>query len=243
MTTTEATKLSLANYFGSWYDIFNEEELLKINNWLKVQDSATLCPLKKDIFKAFSILDPLKVNVVILGQDPYNDLVNGVPRATGLAFANSKNTPDKDLSPSLRKLMESWFMLETDLPFIEQPDPSLKYLEQQGVLLLNSSLTCEINKPLSHQAIWRPFIEEFLYNFSHTYADRYYVLLGKEAQTFKPKIDPMHNSIFELPHPSWYARENKTIPSVVWHDIKDLLKYRNNINLNWIKNENDNPSL
>ena len=101
-------------------------------------------------------------------------------RQTGIACANSPSTPPSHFSPSLEVLMES--VIDFSLPHGSIIfDPSLEKWESQGVLMLNSTLSCIAGKVGSHALLWRPFIKSLLTNLSLHTNGIVYVLMGSEA--------------------------------------------------------------
>ncbi|MBO7444506.1 MAG: uracil-DNA glycosylase, partial [Methanobrevibacter sp.] len=181
----------------------------------------------KDIFKAFQQCSLNNLRVVILGQDPYpqKDV------ATGIAFANSLDTPEKSYSPSLNILMES--VIDFTVPHRRIIfDQSLEKWEAQGVLMLNSARTCELGKPGSHALLWRPFINSFLSNLSMQYTAIVYVLMGSQAQSFEYAI-VRNNYVIKAKHPSYYARTKTRMPSDIWKQVNDILININGFGIQW----------
>lgn len=128
--------------------------------------------------------DPEKVKVLILGQDPYPQ--PGI--ATGIAFA-CEGELQPSLNIMLRELRNEYN--DQDIPF----DSSLKNWTEQGVLLLNSSLSCEQFKPGGHFKLWEPFMSglmKILNDFKVTrepMTSLVFVFLGKQAQLFQNEIN------------------------------------------------------
>lgn len=165
---------------------------------------------------------------------PYPTMVNGIPVATGVAFANSKDTLEEDYSPSLNILIDS--IIDFTLPHGNIIfDSSLEKWETQGVLLLNSALSCIAGKTGSHTLMWRPFIKSFLLNLSNYDTGIIYVLMGKEAQSFEPYINKQYNHIIKVNHPSWYARNHISMPSNLWYQINDILIDKYGYGIEWYK--------
>lgn len=223
--------MTIQEYFGDWYKVIN---LTDANALLKrlVASRQTICPNIKDIFKAFALCPLHSLRVVIIGQDPYPDIKNCVPTATGIAFANSPSTPPSHFSPSLEVLMES--VIDFSLPHGSVIfDPSLEKWESQGVLMLNSALSCIVGKVGSHALLWRPFIKSLLTNLSLHTNGIVYVLMGSEAQSFESCINDKHNHILKTRHPSWYARNNQVMPSDLWTNINSILIGQNGYGIEW----------
>ena len=163
--------------------------------------------------------------------------------ATGILFGNRKEVDEESLSPSLQVIKESVINFEIPHNFITF-DNSLESWAKQGILMINSALTCEVNKVNSHVMLWRPFMPKFLKRLSENETGLIYVLFGKRAQTLKPYINQRFNNIIEVEHPAYLARINKKLPYHIWGDINKLLKGKYNEEIIWF-NElkfNDNET-
>jgi len=214
--------MTVLQYFGPWGNIVPIDELQTIVDYLK-KSNCRICPILKDVFRAFEVCPYNNLKVVVIGQDCYSDIRNGQPVATGIAFANSKDTPVDKYSSSLKILMESFIdfsVPHNNIIF----DPSLEDISQQGVLFINTALTCEVGKPGSHMLLWRPFITTFLTNLSKHKTGIVYVLLGSEAQALKSYIDNRFNYILTDKHPAFYARMNAPMPCNIWKTVNDIIK-------------------
>lgn len=223
--------MTIQEYFGDWSKVLDLTEADKIIRKLLASKSA-ICPPLKDIFKAFRLCSLNSVRVIIIGQDPYPNIRNGKPVATGIAFANSKETPESSYSPSLEILRES--VIDYTIPHgITNFDPSLEKWEAQGVLLLNSALSCEVGRVGSHVLLWRPFIKSLLTNLSKCHTGIVYVLMGTQAQTLEPYINKRLNHVIRIRHPSWYARQKQRMPSDIWQKINNILIGLNGTGIEW----------
>jgi len=229
--------MTAEEYFGNWNTVVpvsHAEGIIKaLNKTVK-----PFCPALKDIFKAFKACPYDNLKVVVIGQDCYADMRNGKSVATGIAFANSKEAPESEYSPSLRVLMESFIDFSVPHSLITF-DPSLEEISRQGVLLINTALTCEVGKPGSHMLLWRPFIKQLLHNLSRHKTGIVYVLLGSEAQSLKDCIDNRYNYILCDKHPAYYARKNMSMPSGIWKTVNDIIKSINGKDeeIKWFKEE------
>ena len=127
--------MTIKEYFGDWSNIIDIVEADRIIKEL-ARVKLRICPQIKDIFRAFTLCSFKDLKVVVLGQDPYMDIKNGLPTATGIAFGNSKETLEENYSPSLKILMES--VIDYSYPHGTIIfDPSLEKWEKQGVLILH----------------------------------------------------------------------------------------------------------
>jgi uracil-DNA glycosylase len=219
--------MTIQEYFGDWSNVVDLVEADRILRKLSTS-KIIICPQLKDIFRAFRLCPFSNLKVVLLGMEPYPQ--KGI--ATGLAFANSIDTPDSQLSPSLEILKES--VINYTIPHRTiNFDPSLEKWEAQGVLLLNSALSCEAGRVGSHILLWRPFIKSLLINLSKYHVGIVYVLMGTVAHSFEPFINKQSNHIIRIRHPSWYARHKQIMPSNIWQEINSILTDKNGYGIEW----------
>lgn len=210
--------MTIDEYFGDWMKVLDRAETMKIMGWLKTVNPNTLCPALPNVFRAFKLCPYKECRVVFIGQDPYPQ--KGV--ATGILFGNSKETPEDKLSPSLQVVKESAINFEIPHNIITF-DQTLESWAKQGILMINSALTCEVNKIGSHVNQWRLFVSKLVKNLSYRETGLIYVLFGKQAQTLKPYIDERYNDIIEIEHPAYFARTNKIMPYSVFKQMNDIL--------------------
>lgn len=219
--------MSIEEYFKEWLKVIDINELRKITNVLNnLYKTKSIQPHYKDVFRIFNILSLSDVKVIILGQDvyPQKDV------STGIAFGNRKET--KNLSPSLEVLKEACINYEMPHGYIEF-DSTLESWVNQGVLLLNSALTCYTNNPGSHTELWRPFMSRLLYNMSNLHTGCLYLLLGKQAQSYAEFINSNSNTIMVERHPAYYARMHKKMPYKVFLDINNFLDRNYGNKISW----------
>ena len=220
--------MTIEEYFGDWLKVIDKQETMKIIGWLKTINPSFLCPSIKNIFKAFELCSYENLKVVMIGQELYSQ--KGV--ATGILFGNKAEVSEDNLSPSLNIIKEAVINYEIPHNCIIF-DQTLESWAKQGILMLNSALTCEINKVGSHVMIWRPFISKFLKAMSNTNNAIVYVLFGKQAQTFKPYINSRYNYIIETEHPAYYARTNTKMPKDTFNKVNTIIKGIYNETFKW----------
>ena len=228
--------MTIEEYFGDWMKVLDKTEAMKIMGWLRTVNPNTLCPTLPNVFRAFKLCSYNKLRCVMLFQDPYPQQINGIPVATGIAIGNSKDTPEDKLSPSLQVVKESAINYEiphNPLVF----DNTLESWAKQGILMINSALTCEVNRVGSHVNEWRPFVSKLLKNLSTRETGIIYVLFGRQAQTLKPYIDERYNDIIEIEHPAFFARTNQIMPYSVFEKINNLLYFKYREKIEWYKEE------
>ena len=150
-------------------------------------------PPGKLIFNAFDKCPFDKVKVVILGQDPYH----GRGQANGLCFSVNDGIP---MPPSLINIFKE---IQNDL---EKPFPKTGNLErwaEQGVLLLNATLTVREASPGSHQGHgWERFTDAVIQQLNDKKEGLVFLLWGKYAQDKGRIIDPKKHFVLKSKHPS-----------------------------------------
>lgn len=161
--------------------------------------TATVYPPGPNIFHAFDACPFDKVKVVILGQDPYH----GKGQAHGLSFsvAEGVRTP-----PSLQNIFKE---LQNDLPETPPaPNGNLDRWAEQGVLLLNATLTVRAGEPGSHQKKgWEQFTDAVIQKVSEEKEHVVFILWGAYAQKKGEIIDTKKHLILKAAHPSPYAAD------------------------------------
>ena len=188
------------------------------------------------VFKCFNRCKFENLKAVIVGQDPYFD-----GSATGLAFGNEPDRKGfKGLSPSLRVIKNSVLSLAKPE---ENPifDPTLESWANQGILLLNSALTVRRGNPGSHTEAWKPFIQKVITGISAE-TNCYFLLLGKQAWSFKDGIFDNKRGVALEYHPAYYARNNTPMPSKIWSDMIEYVKQNYNVTLRLYEQENSEHS-
>lgn len=218
-------------YFGDWLQILPNKEMMDIIKKL-IPIKNQICPDFKNIFKAFHKCPYRTLRLIILGQDPYSQRNT----ATGLAFANFNSTPEEQLSPSLQIIKESIINYEVPHNLIIFA-PELEEWAEQGVLLLNTALTCEIDKPGSHSLLWRPFICQLIKQICSYNPGLIWLLLGNSAQSFEPYINNSQY-IIKAKHPAYYYRNHEKMPYHIWSDINKILVGLNGYGINFYKEQN-----
>ena len=186
----------MSKYLG-WDKILEEEyskEYFKhLRKFLeKEYEMYTIYPPQDKVLRALSLTPYDKVRVVLIGQDPY---INE-HQAEGLAFSVSEGNP---LPPSLRNIFK---LLEIDLG-IARTNPSLVHWAEQGMLLLNATLTVRSSASMSHKGKgWETFTDNIIKAVNEKDEPVLFVLWGNNARSKKKLItNPIHE-IIEGVHPS-----------------------------------------
>ena len=150
-------------------------------------------PPGKLIFNAFNLCPFDKVKVVIIGQDPYH----GPGQAHGLCFSVQDGTP---FPPSLVNIFKE---IESDLGKPMPQTGNLLRWADQGVLLLNATLTVRAHQAGSHQNKgWEEFTDAVIHRLTEERSHIVYILWGSYAQRKGAFIDASRNLILKSAHPS-----------------------------------------
>lgn len=191
--------MSFVQIEASWKealkDEFDKEYFSKIAQFLKSEISLgkIIYPKGADIFNAFSLCPFSKVKVVILGQDPYHN----PNQAHGLCFSVADEIAPP---PSLVNIFKE---IKSDLGFEIPLTGNLSKWAEQGVLLLNASLTVEANLPMSHSKIgWHIFTDAVIKKLSDQKDHIVFLLWGKFAQSKSTLIDTNKHLVLQAAHPS-----------------------------------------
>lgn len=153
----------------------------------------TVYPPGKQIFAAFDSCPFEQVKVVILGQDPYHE-----PRqAHGLCFSVNDGIP---FPPSLQNIFKE---IESDLGIPVPASGDLTRWAQQGVLLLNATLTVRAHQAASHQGKgWETFTDAVIHKLAEEREHLVFILWGSYAQRKGEFIDSRRHLVLRSPHPS-----------------------------------------
>jgi uracil-DNA glycosylase len=152
-----------------------------------------------DVFRALRLTNPGDVRVVILGQDPYHGEDRGAPQAHGLAF--SVPSPVRP-PPSLRNIFKE---INASLGIAPPAHGCLDAWAQQGVLLLNTSLTVERDKAGSHaRRGWEHCTDTLIHELAMRHEHLVFMLWGAHAQAKRGLIASTgrDHDVLEAPHPS-----------------------------------------
>lgn len=144
-----------------------------------------------------------------------------------------KDTQEDYLSPSLKIVKEAAINYEIPHNLIEF-DNTLESWAKQGILMINTALTCEVGRVGAHFDIWKPFVSKLIHNMSYKDGGMIYVLFGSQAGLFKNDIVNSLKTI-EVYHPAYYARTGKKMPSSVFTDINQALKQQYNYQIEFYK--------
>ena len=176
------------------------------------------------IFNAFKQTPFPKVEVVLLGQDPYHNK----GQAHGLSFSVPDGVPKP---PSLINIFKE---LKTDLGIEIPVNGNLEKWARQGVLLLNASLTVRQNEPGSHARIgWLQFTDSVIRKISDEKKGVVFLLWGKFAQEKQELIDETRHFVLKAAHPSPYSASNGFFGCRHFSTTNELLMKQHKLPVDW----------
>lgn len=179
-------------------DYFSSERFQKLADFVRAEYvKKPIYPKPQDIFRAFWLTPFSKVQVVILGQDPYH----GTDQAHGLSFSVPETVK---VPPSLQNIYKE---IENDLGIKKDfKTGNLASWAKQGVLLLNAILTVVADSPASHREKgWEDFTDTVIKTISDKRENVVFMLWGNFARSKKALIDTSKHLVLEAPHPSPFS--------------------------------------
>ena len=205
--------------------IWKSDGFKKFMNIIKEEYKNKTCfPEYNNIFNALKYTPYKEVKVVIIGQDPYH----GVGQAHGLSFSVQDGIKKP---PSLQNIFKE---LNNDLNIPISNSGNLTNWTKEGVLLLNSILTVEKNKPLSHSKIgWQLFTDYVIKKLNEKETPIVFILWGNFAKSKKELITNKNHLILESAHPSPYSANNGFFGSKPFSKTNEFLKKNKIKEINW----------
>jgi uracil-DNA glycosylase len=215
----------------SWLKVLNDEfekpymKSLKAFLQEEKQKGHTIYPKSADTFNALNHTPFDKVKVVILGQDPYH----GTGQAHGLSFSVQKGIT---VPPSLKNIYKE---LATDIPGFTPPiHGNLTQWADEGVLLLNATLTVRAQEAGSHQKRgWETFTDKIITELSEKRTGLVFLLWGRYAQNKAVLIDKSKHTIISSAHPSPFSAYNGFLGSRPFSKANEILIKQGQSPINW----------
>ena len=205
---------------------FETVGMKKLKNFLEneISEGKIIYPERKNYFSALNLTPLNQVKVVILGQDPYH----GPGQAHGLCFSVPSGIRPP---PSLKNIFKE---LKFDLSIEIPKSGNLTPWAQQGVLLLNSVLTVEKEKPGSHQKKgWETLTDKIISVVSEQSPHAVFILWGAYAQKKAEFVDLKKHLVIKNVHPSPLSSHRGFFGSKPFSTTNDWLKSKNIKPINW----------
>ncbi|QJG67262.1 uracil-DNA glycosylase [Mycoplasma phocoenae] len=208
--------------FNEFLNNEKEKEYFKKLINLLNNENRKIVPSKDKWFNAFD-MDFNELKVVIIGQDPY--FLPNV--ADGMAFSTeSIKTP-----VSLRNIFKE---IKNSYPNVSLKTNNLNYWKQQGILLINTTLTTVENLALAHKDWgWETFVSNALESINQHNENIVYILLGKKAMDFVKNMDLQKQHILSTSHPSGLSAYRGFIGSNIFKKTNDYLLSINKKEIDW----------
>jgi uracil-DNA glycosylase len=220
---------ALKNLTPSWKKIlqpeFSKDYFKTLTKFIENEyTTKTIYPKKENIFKALNLCPLSKVKVIIIGQDPYH----GPNQANGLSFAVHKETK---LPPSLKNIFTE---IESDLHITPLQNGDLSRWAEQGVLLLNTTLTVQAQAPGSHQNKgWEIYTDAIIQKLSEEKEYLVFILWGNYAKKKGLLIDKTKHLVIESQHPSPFSAHRGFLGSKPFSKTNTYLKKHNQQEIDW----------
>ena len=230
MTESKAGQLH-ASWQAVIGDEFNKPYMLALRDFLKQEKAASkiIYPPSPLIFNAFNHTPFDKVRVVIIGQDPYHGQDNkGQAQAHGLSFSVPQGVA---LPPSLQNIYKE---IAADLSIKMGKMGDLTPWADQGVLLLNATLTVEQAKAGSHQNRgWETFTDAAITALNAHRESLVFVLWGSYAQKKGAFIDEQKHLVLKSVHPSPLSAHRGFLGHRQFSTINQYLMQQGQAPINW----------
>jgi uracil-DNA glycosylase len=212
----------------SWLPIIGDH--LSMPYWSELQDFVArersqfdVFPQPREVYTALERTAPQDVRVVIVGQDPYH----GPGQAHGLSFSVPRGIT---IPPSLRNIFTE---LNDDLGIAPSRHGNLEAWADQGVFLLNATLTVRAGEAGSHRGHgWETFTDALLAQLGQRVEPTAFVLWGAMARAKRSLIDARH-TVIESAHPSPLSAHRGFLGSRVFSRINDHLASHRLTDIEW----------
>ena len=215
---------------ASWLAVLGEEfdkpYMQSLDSFLvdEKANGKVIFPASSRWFAAFNNTSFEKVKVVILGQDPYH----GPEQAHGLCFSVP---PEIKIPPSLVNIYKE---LASDLNIPVSTNGCLQHWAEQGVLLLNATLTVENAQAGSHQNKgWEAFTDKAIQVLNEQRDNLVFILWGTYAQKKGAFIDTQRQLVIKSPHPSPLSAYRGFFGSRPFSQTNAYLKVNNKKAIDW----------
>lgn len=214
----------------NWFDLLKSEfettQYKELESWLNHEyQNKIIYPKPENVFNALNLVKYNDVKVVIIGQDPYHN----PNQAHGLSFSVEN---DVAIPPSLKNIYKE---LHDDMGCYIPNNGNLTKWAKQGVLLLNSVLTVEKNKPNSHKNKgWEQITGKVVELLNQRVDPAIFLLWGSNAKAIGKNIDRNKHYVLEAVHPSpMSANQGGWFGCHHFSKTNEILKKLNKTPIDW----------
>tara|TARA_Y100000741_G_scaffold334841_1_gene292327 strand:+ start:1052 stop:1726 length:675 start_codon:yes stop_codon:yes gene_type:complete len=220
-----------------WNDFLNREDIKKEINKIEIfldnerkkfDGILEVLPPKENIFKAFNLCNFEDTKVILIGQDPYHNVIDSKAQAQGLCFSVPEDFP---LPPSLKNIYKE---LCSDLGCEYPKNGDLSNWGKQGVLLLNRSLSVLQSKPNSHKKIWSYFSKELMKFIIEKKEFCIFICWGLDASKSLKGLNLDKHVVLKATHPSPLgANKGGFFGCKHFSKVNEILKEKDIKSINW----------
>jgi len=210
---------------NGWEELFEKhaQELNDISTFLQNLKGKTIYPLFNEVFRIYYDIPPDKVNVLILGMDPYPD-----GSAVGYAFSVKEG---RRINSSMVNIKQE---LQREGFTIQKSSGDLSAWIKQGVFLLNTALTVEQGHVGSHTEIWDKFTRASIKFLTRKKKNLPILLWGRNAENFISSISCKDSHHFIItPHPSGLSAYRGFLNSNCFNRANDFLAKIGDVHINF----------
>lgn len=225
------------NVHSSWDGFFKDNICAIDGIYEKISSSGNdYTPMKENVLR-FARTDLNNVKVVILGQDPYPQPGIATGRSFEVSTMRSWTEPIKQTS--FRNILRAIYAVyEGEATYTQirdriksgefeilPPDKLFDSLESQGVLFLNTYLTCRCGAPLSHKSLWKPVADELIKYICAQKSDICWFLWGSDARSYASLIKS--GRIYASRHPMMCGNyEDDFLKNPCFRETKGMINWR-----------------
>lgn len=220
----------------SWFKTAPDLMLKLFDLAEKIQSTkVSIAPNPELIFKAFKDVSPTSIKIVILGQDCYPS----PNKAMGRAFAINPNWAGNAYNSSFLNIYNEVLRTTHGKKLAYKDfDTTLEHWAKQGIMLLNTRLTVEINKPMSHAGLgWEPLTRAIIEKIDELNPDCIFMFWGNEARSYKSLIKNGH--VLEASHPCKYSAHISFINCDHFNKANKLLTLMGYPEIDWYERQHE----
>ena len=198
----------------------------------EVSSGVAITPNFADMFRAFKETPRFGTHTIIMGQDPYPGVDNGVPIADGIAFSSRTALKCPKSLQYIYDAIDQQIYNGTNFDITNTYD--LTKWSKQGILLLNSSFSTTLGKAGAHVNLWHPFTKYVIEAITDDREDLGIIFMGSQAKSYIPFIKGKSHTVFECEHPMAAGyRGGKWDSKAVFARLDSYQNFKNNIKIKW----------
>lgn len=213
--------------FGSWAPYFmsfiESEDFDKTFKVLKALSARgrTICPKNSDTFRCFQLTPYNQLKAIFVFGSAHETQNNGTVLADGLALSTRSGSPVPGAKHFFNAIQSDFGETED----VGARAADMTFLAEQGVLLLNAGVTCELHKFGSHVDLWKPFMEHFFIEVVNQYKKSLpVVFFGEFAQQYEHLVMPFNHWTFCVDDPTRLAEDESWDHQGIFKKVNKIIK-------------------